>query len=154
MEEVHNRQMDRFRNWPEGRKPGGTFCQTKMCVLPLTLSIDGKVIAAPTIEFSAEDNEFTGGYSTVTHTDTGKTEQVKQHHGYDNETLLDRLGELLGEAPEGITVRVQEGPKHYYNVNLEAAPDQLDDLFKYIDEIDARFQADFADLQKSHEWIS
>lgn len=153
MEFIHNQQMDRYRNWSEVRKEGGTFCQTRLCVMPLTLSIGGKVYAAPHIEFSAEDNDFTGGYSTVTNTKTGEQREVKNHDGYDNDTLLDRLNGLLGDAPEGITVRVKESPKHYYNVNLECEADQLDDLFAYIDEIDARFKGEYSDLEKSHEWI-
>lgn len=137
VEEIHEKLSIRYRNFNarDGKTP---FRYTDLCVMPNTEYRDGVIYACPVIEFSANDNDFTGG---------------EDHDGYDYDTLLDRLNGLFGEAPDCIKVGVIERPTHYLNVFLECEAVKLDELFAYIDEVDGRFKTEYSDLKNSHEYI-
>lgn len=139
VEALHEKLMARYRNWSEARN-GGKFSQTRLCVLPNTvLTVEDKLFSVLQIEFSANDNEFTGG--------------VQEHEGYDDATLQRRLSEFLIEPPTNVKLGRDTEHKSYHFLFVIAEEGHEQELFDYIDKLDALFTGEYQDLQKSHEWI-
>ena len=149
---VHGRCMRRYRNWALQRK-GGRFCKTELCVMPNTVIAAEGTYVVLTIEFSANNNTFTGGPQWYTDTATGQRRAVQEHQGYSDPALRKRLGQFLLRPPASVLVARSVHSRSYHVLYLCARARAVDKLFDYVDQLDARFTTEFADLRASHEVI-